>query len=106
MLGHSCTAGFTVEETLFGSVPANKTLLITFRESSLLIPEVYSKTDPPVKGSRWIVFLTDQGLKQLDNTNYWTRAVGPSEYSHDGFELAKDETLKQVRELITRKKQK
>ena len=103
-MGHACTVWFAVDETLFGSVPTNRTLRIDFRLSSLLIPEIASKTGPAPRGSRWIVFLTDQGLEQTEKTIYRTRAVGPYGYAHDGFELANDGTIKQVRGLIEWKK--
>src|SRR5207244_55777 len=100
MGGRITTASVKVEEVLFGSFPTNKTLFVSSKGTAWLIPEIVSRTSPPRRGSRWIFFLTDKDIKQGDGTNYFTRAVGPYMYAHDGLELAAEETLKQVRELI------
>jgi hypothetical protein len=101
--GKRTTTSLQVEEVLFGSIPANRTLLVSYVGTRWLIPDMVSSTDPPKRGSRWIIFLTDKGVTQVEGTNYFTRAVGPHKYAHDGFELAKDEPLKQVRDLIARR---
>jgi hypothetical protein len=101
--GKHVTTSFRVEEVLFGSLPTNKTLFVSYSSTGWLIPDVASRTDTPKASSRWIVFLTDQGVKQRETTNYYTRAVGPYGYAHDGFALAKEKTLEQVREMIARR---
>jgi hypothetical protein len=101
--GKLTTTPIRVEEVLIGSVPSGKTLIVSYTSSLWLIPEVAAYPGPVAKpGSRWIFFLTDADVKQVAGTNYYTRAVGPHKYAHDGFELAGDEVLKQVRELIAR----
>ena len=102
-IGKHTTTSLQVEEVLCGSFPTNRTLFVSYSGTGWLVPDMVSKTDPPKRGSRWIMFLTDKGVKQLDGTKYFTRAVGPHKYAHDGFELAKDEALKQVRDLIAQR---
>jgi hypothetical protein len=80
-----------------GSIPTNRTLFVSYTSSLWLMPDVAAYPGPlPKPGSRWIFFLTDAGVKQVPGTNYFTRAVGPHKYAHDGLELAKDETRKGV----------
>lgn len=100
MGGRSATAQVKVEEVLFGSIPTNKTLFVSYRYTSLLIPEAASRIGPVKRGSRWILFLTDKDEGQRGGTNYYTRAVGPHMYAHDGFELATPEALEKVRALL------
>jgi len=102
--GKITTTSVQVEETLQGQYPTNRTLLVTYVGSNWLIPEIASRRDKPKAGSRWIFFLNDEDMKQPVATNYFTRAIGPKKYAHDGCELAKDETVKHVRELIARSK--
>jgi len=103
--GRHTTTSLRVEEVLCGSFPTNKALFVSYSGTRWLIPDMFSRTDPPPKpGSRWIVFLTDKGITQPEGTNYLTPAVGPYEYAHYGFEPAKDEPRKEVRDLIAQKK--
>ena len=103
--GKRTTTSVQVEQTLFGSVPTNTTLFVSYTCSLWMIPGVFSYPDPlPKHGSRWIFFLTDVDVNQPPGTNYYTRAIGPHRYSHDAFELAQDPVLEQVRELIQQKR--
>jgi hypothetical protein len=103
--GKHTTTSVRVDEVLRGSVPKGKTLWVSYTSSLWLIPEVAAYPGPVAPhGSRWVFFLTDTDVKQVPGTNYYTRAVGPYRYAHDGFELAKDEVVKQVRDLIAGRK--
>ena len=98
--GKLTTTSVRVEEVLLGSIPSGKTLFVTYTSSLWLIPEIAAYPEPVAKpGSRWIFFLSDADVKQVAGTNYYTRAVGPHKYAHDGFELANDEMLQKVLKL-------
>src|ERR1041384_600284 len=96
IIGRQVTTSVRVEQTLFGSVPTNKSLFVSYSCTYRLIPEIMSRTHVPKKGARWIFFLTDEEVKQRPGTNYFTRAIGPYRYAHDGLELATEEVVKQV----------
>ena len=104
--GRRVNTSVRVEQILFGSIPTNMTLYVAYYGTLRLLPDVASRKPMtfPKGGSRWIFFLTDEGLKQPPGTNYYTRAIGQYKYAHDGLELASDETVKQVKELIAIKK--
>ena len=102
--GRHVTTSLRVEQTLFGSVPTNKTLFVSYQSTRRLTPEITSLTHVPKRGSRWIFFLTDEEVKQPPGTNYFTRAIGPYRYAHDGLELATEEVVKQVQGLVAKKK--
>ena len=102
--GRRTTTSVKIEQVLLGSVPTNKTLQVSYTGTGRLIPEIMSRTHSPKPGSRWIFFLTDEDVKQPPGTNYFTRAVGQYQYAHDGMELATEEALKQVKDLIAKKR--
>jgi hypothetical protein len=94
-----------VEQVLFGSVPTNMTLHVFYRSTYRLIPDIASQKPMnfPKGGSRWVFFLTDKGVNQPPGTNYFTRAIGAYQYAHDGLELATEEVVKQVQEMVAKK---
>jgi hypothetical protein len=100
--GKRTTTSVKVDEVLRGSVPSGQTLWVSYTSSLWLIPEVAVASPGQVAphGSRWIFFLTDADVEQVPGTNYYTRAVGPHKYAHDGMELAKDDVVKKFRDLI------
>jgi len=102
--GRNVNTSVRVERVLFGSVLTNTILWVAYRSNGRLIPEILSRTEIPKPGSRWVFFLTDEGLKQPPGTNYFTRAIGRSQYAHDGLELATDEVVKQVQELVAKRR--
>ena len=102
--GRHVTTSVRVEQTLFGSVPTNKTLFVSYQSTRRLNPEIMSRTHVPKRGSRWIFFLTDEQVNQPLGTNYFARAIGPYRYAHDGLELATEEVVKQVNGLIAKEK--
>ena len=104
-LGKHTTTSVVVEERVFGLFPTNTTLFVSYSASGWLIPEIASRTHVPKPNSRWIFFLTTEGLTQDRRTNYLTRAVGPSWYAHDGLEFATEEVVKRVRAMVNTKKQ-
>jgi hypothetical protein len=103
IMGKHMDTSVRVEQVWFGAVPTNKSLFVSYTSTRWLIPEVASRTHLPKPGSRWIFFLTDEGVKQPAGTNYYTRAVGPYRYAHDGLELATEDMVKHVQELIAKK---
>jgi hypothetical protein len=99
--GKHTTTSVHVDEVLRGFIPNGKTLWVSYTGSLWLMPGVSAYPGPlPKHEARWIFFLTDADVKQVPGTNYYTRCVGPHKYAHDGFELVKDEAVKQVRDLI------
>jgi hypothetical protein len=94
-----------VEQVLFGGIPTNMTLYVFYRSTNRLVPDLASRKPMnfPKGGSRWIFFLTDEGVKQPPGTNYYSRAIGERQYAHDGLELATEEAVKQVQELVAKK---
>jgi hypothetical protein len=105
--GKHTTTSVLVAEVLRGSLPKGQTLWVSYTSSLWLIPEVAAYPGPVAQhGSRWVFFLTDTDVKHVRGTNYYTRAVGPQKYAHDGFELANDEVVRQVRDLIAEGKTK
>ncbi len=105
-MGRHTTTSVKVDAVLRGSVPSGKTLWVSYTSSLWLIPEIAaaSPEDVAPHGSRWIFFLTDAHVEQVAGTNYYTRAVGPNKYAHDGMELARDDVVKKVRDLVEGKK--
>jgi hypothetical protein len=105
IFGKHVNTSVVVEQVLFGSIPTNMTLYVSYRSTLRLAPDLASQKPMnfPKGGSRWILFLTDEGVKQPPGTNYYTCAIGEHQYAHDGFELATEEAVKRVQELVAKK---
>src|SRR5258707_15035882 len=52
--GRHVSTSLNVEQVLFGSWPTNRTLYVSYSGTSWLMPDVYSTTDPPQRGPRWV----------------------------------------------------
>ena len=89
-----------VEQVLFGAIPTNKTLVVSYSESARFSPGRTHK----VEKESYICFVTSSGIEQKSSGTYATRAVGRSGFAHDGFELATDKALQDVKDLTKARK--
>jgi hypothetical protein len=91
-----------VEQVLFGNIPTNKTLVVSYSATARFTPRITHD----IQHHSYICFVTSEGVEQESSATYVTRAVGRSRYSHDGFELATDKALRDVKDLVEAKKKK
>jgi hypothetical protein len=89
-----------VEEVLFGAIPTNGTLVVSYTESGRFSPSLIRNREK----ESYICFVTTEGVEQKSSLTYATRGVGQSAFAHDAFELATDKTLRDVKDLIKERK--
>jgi hypothetical protein len=92
-----------IEKVLLGNRSISTAVIVArFKCTNLLIPGVASTTGKHGnERSKWILFLTDEGVKQDPSGNkFQTRAIGKFEYAHHGLELADLHAIARVEAAI------
>jgi hypothetical protein len=103
---HQDSSSVEIEKVLFGSVPTNRVLLVWYATDRQPNSGSASRAHQMNLTNRYICFLTLDHSKQTKTDTVQARAVGKGHYAHNAFELATEETLKQVVTLIAEGKKK
>lgn len=101
MTKHSQSCRVGVEQILFGAIPTNKTLIVSYTGTARFYPGVIT---PLPKDQRYLCFVTSEGVEQESDLNYLTRAVGKSSYAHDAFQPATEKEVWYINYLLEKRK--
>lgn len=98
---HSQSCRVEVEQILFGAIPTNKTLIVSYTGTARFYPGV---TAPSTSDQRYLCFVTSEGVAQKAELKYLTQAVGKSRYAHDAFQPATEKEVWYVSYLLEKRK--
>ena len=90
-----CNCHPKVSEVILGPLDTNKVLLVGFKDSGFLKENDLKRT--------YILFLESWPMQSPDSKTVARQFVGENHWDYDGLELASDEMIKKVKELVNRR---